>query len=209
MTKTFKIIPVEDRFVMIENSSPEKNELCLFKDDTNTWIDEYLTHVKWSPDIFKIIAHTGIDSLKDSELPLFEIPDNVDKLAKEWTKSRGYSNFSLDDKHLWSREQTSFKAGYKAGGKYTEEDMRNAIDIALSTWINREQGAKFNDIIDKVIKSLKKIPVSADVEMEVIIFTNAHCSAELISLEGLNDYFSTRLPVDKNNYLIIKQFNYE
>lgn len=139
-----------------------------------------------------IIAHTGIPSLKDSGLPLFQMIDYASKLAvdetnsdeekyiKKWNSKQFVDN-SLKQhcseikneevllKRIYLNRsmdfQRGFTKGYKAAGGYTEEDVRKAIDMAqLEEKLLAGTVSKYTP--DEIIQSLKKHPVAIVVACE-------------------------------------------
>jgi hypothetical protein len=207
MIKRFKIIPVEDEAVMVDkNVEVELNDWIICDDSgeqyqtvnhnkiIKTLLPKGLNDRLW----VKIIAHTGIESLKDSNLPLFEIPDNPMVLARE---AAVMNNYDIGDdvfKH-------GFVLGYKAAGGHTGEQVKlfERTREALSELTTLADGYENNLVeFDLFLKSLKKYPVSADVEVVDV------CDYDDDSPVGYLDKPIWKLPV-KNNHIIIKQFNYE
>ena len=149
-------------------------------------INEYII---FSDDFNKIIAHTGIPQLEAINTPLFEIPDNNPKiLARE---AAILNNYDVEDNVF----KHGFVLGYREAGNYTRDDIESAIAFGMTLERFKNDEGKLSDTEEfkGFLQSLKKVPVSADIEMEEF----AACIGFL------------RPKVDKNNYLIIKKFNYE
>jgi hypothetical protein len=158
--------------------------------------------------LFEIIAHTGIKSLKDSNLPLFEINDTVEKLFDIHYKNINYTQDSIYKDSV----RRDFMAGYKAGG-YTEEDMKNAIRISFGQ--AKQSKLSVGEIEKRILKSLKKYPTSALVAMTTTKdFMSDETFDKVFDWNAANELWDKYKPyllpkVDRNNHLIIKEFKYE
>lgn len=139
----------------------------------------------------EIIAHTGIPSLKDSGLPLFEISDKLNKIAEDYAISCLF-------KHKGILKQ-AFIEGYNSAGEYTEEDMRKAIERVFSIVHNNNLLIKEDckRIKDDTINFLKPKPITIKVEMDTVHTDHAP------------DGWETFPKLTDNNYLIIKEVVYE
>lgn len=201
--KEYPIIQIDDGFVMVDKEININNDSDWTMCNTvsgKKWIYKPATfhkdkNLNYDPDYWKIISHTGIESLKNSNLPLFEMPDDPMVLARE---AAVMNNYDIGDdvfKH-------GFVLGYRKSGGYTEEDIRNAFRAGG----NYENEYNYPDAPDEdeYIKSLKKYPISAEVFGTMSMRKNDN---------GEDIGFPVHEPfipkVDQNNHLIIKQFNYE
>jgi hypothetical protein len=156
----YPIIQVDGGFLMIDKKAEcLKDTFAIFPNTINGKIKDFegclpvLCNSNYAAnEVYNlhIVAHTCIGSLKNSNLPLFEMPNDPMVLAR---KAAVMNNYDFQPKY------------------------------------------------NEFIKSLNKYPISAEVEME-----NKYDETEIIY--GNGDY-SIKPKVDKNNYLIIKQFNYE
>lgn len=202
MTKTHEIIPITDGYVVVENAKIQTEDgwFVSFKLDSRTIVEGIHKFGEYASDNAdrKIIASIGI---KIKGVPLIEEVDEVEQLAKDWTKSRGYTNSSLDDKYLWSREQASFKAGYKANTKqYSEEDLRKAFKAGENrgSW-NRHGYAKLPMDAEDYLKSLQKVPISIELEYENLGNKGAYYCSSMADWQ---------LKVNPNNTITPKSISY-
>jgi len=96
----------------------------------------------------KIIAHLPKDNEPELNLPLlFEMEDDVEKLANDLANKKGDNDLELEG-YIYA----SFIEGYKAATKvYSEEDLRKAINIARDLYFK-----SYNVAEDEIIQSLKQ-----------------------------------------------------
>jgi len=109
--------------------------------------------------VVPIIAHTpDIPSLKDSGLPLIEIPDDLlGSLADEAATKVGWRKNSFE----WVVRVEGYKDGYKAAGGYTEEDLHKMF---AAGWLAYRDNKGY--VVSEAIEKLKKHPVAVWPEME-------------------------------------------
>jgi hypothetical protein len=175
-TKKFPLIPIERGYVMIGEEVPV-NEIGV----APRWkgLGGYELFLNCSrKDGKKVIAHTGIPSLKDSGLPLFEVIDRLSELALNAAKA-----FVEKRKQLFNNQSDNsmfregWIEGYKAAGGYTEKDMIEAFDkgylqSGLDSLENQDEKPSelktISDASKEFRQSLKKHPVAVVVEMEEI-----------------------------------------
>jgi hypothetical protein len=154
--------------------------------------------VKERNQYFKIIAQHNL-SLEN--IPHMELEEgiDIDKIALDngWSQSGSWKD--------------GYLTGYKTAQpkKYTEDDLRNAIDMGLSKWMNREKGTLFTTIIDEVIQSLQPNITSVEVETEVVPDYNSYSG-------GNGEIFTTnkkeqciRYEKEGKTFIKVKKINYE
>lgn len=177
--KTYPLLPIENGYVAVEHGPdikvPNGNFFTLGKDDKHSiWQykgdgERYTTELSQ-----KIIAHTGIPSLKDSGLPLIDISERnmrMEQLAeagRAWNKIKDQVDRSVDDKTA----NVYWIAGYcnrAAAGGYTEEDIRNAFRAGIEETIKKiDWDGKWVGVgsteEDDYMQSLKKHPKAVVLE---------------------------------------------
>lgn len=175
MNKQYPLIPIEDGYIMVYPEAPcPKDSWAIFPNTVNGKIKDYkgCKPIQCEYDYaangvhnLLIIGHTGIPSLKESGLPLIELPYQPMLLARE---SAAMNNYDPED----DTYKHGFVNGYKAAGGYTEEDVRKAIKLAREQFCDMYdepyKGTFVHDddfIIDYVTKKTKKKPVAAVLEM--------------------------------------------
>lgn len=125
----------------------------------------------------KIITHTGIPSLKDSGLPIVEIPP--------YQKGSGY--------HPEHTYHQIWMDGYKAAGGYTEEDMLNAIYYFMT--VERYGDTSKIDLkveIQNYLNTLKKHPKAVVLEMVEVFKTGLNVPVNSIS-GGTTRYYEPKV----------------
>lgn len=142
----------------------------------------------------------GSDNPKFSGIPKLRVPvqedDELEQMAKDWTKSRGYTNSSMDDKYLWSREQTSFKAGYKANTKqFTLEQIEDAIDKARQRDMDGCWIYERTEIMESL--TTPKLPTAIEVEVDCENYWKNSGSSECTSPKC-----NCKPTVDDEGYLV-------
>lgn len=209
--KEYPIIQVYNGFIVIDKEAKRVNNSYYFFDVGYGFgiriIDEKDENLDG---FFKIIAHSGIKSLKDSGLPLFEIPKKdttiFDALDRAYKYLHALGFFTTPTNEGRIVENLLIQAGVRANeaaGGYTEEDINNAIikgyELARDSFYYTD--GSIQPEIMKYIQSLKKYPTSALVEGVL--------ASQWVSNEnGYGRVENFFLKVDKNNHIIIKDFYY-
>jgi hypothetical protein len=107
-------------------------------------------------EIQKIIAYQPKGNAPELDLPLLPemfVENNVKKLAENYTSNETDKTLKLISKY-------SFRDGHKAATKvYTEEDLRNAINMGIDLWMNSmtDNSAELTESdYQQIIQSLKQ-----------------------------------------------------
>lgn len=201
--KKYSIIQVDGGAVMVDEKADihkgDKHYDMGSVSNPETAIKDYIPAPYYK---HKIIAHNGIESLKDSGLPLFEIPNESKNKALEYIRDK--FNLGPEDE-IWDEVLITIKnayiEGYKAAGGYTEEDVRNAItkgyELARDSFYYGD--GSIQPEIAKYINSLKKYPTSTLVGIQTRYIQQQYSEIDIEVVE----------PKVVNGYIQIKQFNYE
>lgn len=137
--------------------------------------------------------------------------EEAKEVAKTVLNPRFYESIQGGEMHCFHE---GYNAGYKAASakKYTEEDMRKAIKEAFRGGFDLSESEgnswDYGKVRDNILKSMNSTPIAVEVEMDFVHFSNASSSAELISLEGLNEYTNI-FPKAVNNFVTVKKWIYE
>lgn len=208
--KKYPIIQIDGGAIMVDKYNSKHNlatngKTVFIPTNFPGYSEEYRqTH--WQ----NVIAHTGFESLKDSGLPLFEIPKKdttiFDALDRAYKYLHALGFFTTPTNEGRIVENLLIQAGVRANeaaGGYTEEDINNAIikgyELARDSFYYTD--GSIQPEIMKYIQSLKKYPTSALVEGVL--------ASQWVSNEnGYGRVENFFLKVDKNNHIIIKDFYY-
>jgi hypothetical protein len=161
MTTKFKIIETEEYFLAISGEevklSNDNIGFFLRTHSISTNIDiiqnpSFTSNYKYE----KVIAYKPKGNAPKLDLPLLpDVEEDVEKLAIE------YANLNKSKFNNWYGCHDGFIAGYKAATKkYSEEDLRKAIEESISWWVAKpdEKYGQINtshDFGDEFIQSLK------------------------------------------------------
>lgn len=174
MTKIFKVIPIEDYGVIVDDS---------IKGEKYTWVYNTKTNrvYKLSPiDILDITSEKVIIAFIGKRLdgvPLIELATEEDTV---YTEKQAYTIWKAGQEY-WKTSGASvtfekLTEGYKANtNKYSEEDMTNAHmtgSISALNWktANIEEGYNHLNRAEEYVQSLHKqtIPTEIELEMEIV-----------------------------------------
>jgi hypothetical protein len=104
----------------------------------------------------KVVAYLPKNNAPELDLPLLPemfVENNVKKLAENYTSNETDKTLKLISKY-------SFRDGHKAATKvYTEEDLRNAINMGIDLWMNSmtDNSAELTESdYQQIIQSLKQ-----------------------------------------------------
>ena len=181
MTKTYKVIPIEDDGVVVDDNEPNDKAFCLVIENNIGRVCTYLKGIKWSMPIYRVIGTIG---KRLDGIPLIELADTIMPLAK---KSAVMNNYDVNN----DTYKHGFVMGHKANtNKYSEEDMIKCflsarefhsqdgivdINIVLSY-----KGADNSDLEpvfitgQDYVQSLQKQSIPTEVELETEMIGNPH-----------------------------------
>jgi hypothetical protein len=139
--KEYQPVEVDGVIYWVDKTiTPEHKEICCFVDGFKTWLDEYLTHVKFTPSIFKIIAQSQ-PILKG--IPVITLNSYVQELAEIAVIEKG--NLTNE------REQIIAIVGWVDGyyqKEFTLADIEKAFELG--------QESMEYDIIDGWYSTMNK-----------------------------------------------------
>lgn len=222
-------------YAVDKKKDPNNDEIGMFEDENECWLQEWWNHVKWSPNTYKIVATNDpslglplLPAVEEDELSLYiEFEEAALEVSKSILQDSNVfypqSPFTpeqkselrlqrLKDIGIWQKV-----TGYKAAKakQFTEEfleKIRDLVDELPVDWTGTgdpKQGIK--DELDwrkrwnSHIESLKPKPVAVELEMEI------DDSIEPISTGNYprDEDYAWKLKVDSTNHVNVKQWYYE
>ena len=176
MTKTFKVIPIEDYGVVVDMEPEVKSGDIVI--DTDGKIVKLTTEHDISNDDYKVI---GLIGKRLDGVPLIELADELELLFP-YIKNPEADNAITN----WNYRVFDKREGYKANtNKYSEEDIEKVIEMAR-TLVEETRGVKNEFDIEtilgssdgtygvsikytdkQILQSLQKQPMPTEVELEM------------------------------------------
>lgn len=152
MIKKHEIVAVKDGYVVIDKEADVQGGDWFYRTSgSDSWVNgiQQAKKGEFVDGYPKVIASIGI---KIEGVPLIELTDEVEQLAKEW----------CDD----AREEGAFIAGYKTNTKqYSEDDMFKIFKEGRFCGQDESED-KLRGEFNFIIKSLQKVPISVCLLME-------------------------------------------
>jgi hypothetical protein len=161
MQTKFKIVETEEYLLAISDEEIKEGEYCLADIYASDFYGVVLYNGAFAKHYFrKIIAYQPKNNAPELDLPLLPeivVEDDAEKLAENYKNKKGsIPTTELEDEIF----KLGFKDGYKAATKvYTEEDLRNAINMGIDLWMNSmtDNSAELTESdYQQIIQSLKQ-----------------------------------------------------
>ena len=170
MNKTFKVIPVEDYGVVVDEkgTTPVYNGWVYDSDIrrlttivTNSWEEQNPHQFPLIGIIGKRLEGVTLIELADDDIYIYELANKAmnggNNLPKGLVEYRSRAVDFAFDKYI---------EGYKTNtNKYSEEEMRNAMVDAFNKTGSRKEFEKY---IDNYIERLQKQPIPTEIELEIV-----------------------------------------
>lgn len=185
------IIQTENYLLVVDDKKTIEN---WYYNESEGKVDsiEFTPNVIGGTIVHNIKAHLPLNNSPIlREVPLLPpLEDDVDKLSADYTEE--WCGKRRVDVYI----HNAFKAGYnkaKEKYKYTEEDMRKAIEMARNgkRKATDTKGAEYLFSLqeDEIIQSFKqpKLPVAFNCEENIFFATNAFCTDVSLTSDGLKD----------------------
>ena len=161
MQTKFKIVETENYILAVSDEEIKEGDwvynrgIETFLQVKNIWIDK-IDFLNSNLETFKVVAYQPKGNAPELDLPLLPemfVENNVKKLAENYTSNETDKTLKLISKY-------SFRDGHKAATKvYTEEDLRNAINMGIDLWMNSmtDNSAELTESdYQQIIQSLKQ-----------------------------------------------------
>jgi len=166
------IIKTENYLMVVDGSEINVGD-WIYKSNSNTVNIAGKGYHNFTQSDAKIIAHLPLNNSPVLEfVPLLPpLEDEVEEAEEVFKEVLDSETKQVYDKMLLGATEHGFIIGYnkaKEKYKYTEEDLRNAIDMARKFPYITKGEIKFNTPIDEIIKFIQqpKIPVAFECEMK-------------------------------------------
>jgi len=158
---THKLIKTDNYLLIVDDSEIKKGDCYL--SPSGIW---FYNNLNPNKDCKKVIAHLPLNDspiLEGVDL-LPNIEDDVEQMANTFS-----NGFQL---HLKLETVKALKEGFKYGYnkakekfRYTEEDIRKAIDMARPQGFTRSEGYLVKHTDEEIIQSLSQYPTEFECEM--------------------------------------------